>query len=116
MYAIRSYYDLADNAIKFCDRAVVQIAIGYRRTEDGMHELSIADNGVGLPGEEYERIFEEFYQVEKYFTGNVSGVGLGLSLVRRLIRITSYNVCYTKLLRKQTYPGKLFFLVHHHTP
>jgi PAS domain S-box-containing protein len=76
---------LVDNGIKFCDKPVAQITMGYRKSLAGQHEFTVMDNGSGIPSEEFERIFQEFYQLDKYFTGNVAGVGLGLALARRLV-------------------------------
>lgn len=76
--------NLVDNAIKFSDKAIVKIDIGITKAANKL-EISIADNGLGIPPEDYDKIFEKFYQIEKYFTGNVSGAGLGLALVKRLV-------------------------------
>ncbi len=89
----RVYFDLivqnlVENAVKFNDKAVVQLLVAASRGADHV-AVSIADNGPGIPPEEQEKIFETFYQVEKYFTGNVDGAGLGLPLVKRLV--TAYG-------------------------
>jgi signal transduction histidine kinase len=42
-------------------------------------------NGRGIPAEEFEKIFQKFYQIEESFTGQVEGAGLGLALVKRLV-------------------------------
>lgn len=91
---------LIDNAIKFCDKPAVQVRVSYFRTKEGHHEISVTDNGPGIPHEEFERIFEEFYQIEKFFTGNVAGVGLGLALTRRLIEKAGGKVWVTSDLGK----------------
>jgi signal transduction histidine kinase len=54
-------------------------------TRDGMTGLAIVDNGPGIPPEERENIFDNFYQIEESFTGQVEGVGLGLSFVKRVV-------------------------------
>ncbi len=76
--------NLIENSIKFNDGDVVKVAITVMRTNEGTM-ISISDNSRGIPSEEIEKVFEKFYQVEKYFTGNVEGVGLGLALVKRLV-------------------------------
>lgn len=77
--------NLIDNAVKFGDKDPVQVSVTASPLERGL-EIAITDNGPGIPPEEQEKIFERFYQVEKYFTGNVEGAGLGLPLVKHLVQ------------------------------
>ncbi|MFH1654277.1 MAG: response regulator [Pseudomonadota bacterium] len=89
----KSHFDLIiknliGNAIKFNDKDIARINIAVNETP-GFMNISISDNGPGIPPEEQTKVFEKFYQVEKYFTGNVEGVGLGLPLVKELI--SAYN-------------------------
>lgn len=76
--------NLVDNAIKFNDKEAAKINIGISKGA-GKLEISVSDNGRGIPPEDYDKIFEKFYQIEKYFAGNVPGAGLGLPLVKRLV-------------------------------
>ena len=76
--------NLIENAIKFNDRDPVKIDISAKKTPAGI-TLSIKDNGRGIPPEELENIFKGFFQVERYFTGSVEGLGLGLALVKRIV-------------------------------
>jgi len=91
---------LADNAVKFGDKPTMELKVGYRESKDGERELYLSDNGPGIASEEFEKIFEEFYQIDKYFTGNVAGVGLGLALVRRLIERAGGRIWVTSDLGK----------------
>jgi two-component system phosphate regulon sensor histidine kinase PhoR len=76
--------NLVENAIKFNDKEVIKINISVRRSVQG-HEISIYDNGRGIPPEDQGKIFEKFYKIEKFFTGNIERAGLGLVLVKRLV-------------------------------
>ncbi|MGD0337016.1 MAG: PAS domain-containing sensor histidine kinase [Candidatus Omnitrophota bacterium] len=76
--------NLIDNAIKFNDKEALKINIGISKSA-GKLEITVLDNGRGIPPEDYDKIFGKFYQIEKYFTGNVPGAGLGLPLVKRLV-------------------------------
>jgi signal transduction histidine kinase len=76
--------NLIENAVKFSDRDPVKINISAKKTAGGII-ISIVDNGRGIPPEDQGNIFERFYQVEKYETGNVEGIGLGLALVKRIV-------------------------------
>ncbi|MDI6809650.1 MAG: HAMP domain-containing sensor histidine kinase [Candidatus Eisenbacteria bacterium] len=85
----RVYFDLIirnliENANKFNDKEVIKIVLTVNQLP-GVIEISVSDNGPGIPPEEKEKIFEKFYQVEKYFVGQVDGLGLGLALAKRLV-------------------------------
>ena len=85
----RIYFDimitnLVDNAIKFNDKKTVDIKVTVKKDAQAI-SISVADNGPGIPVEDQEKIFAGFYQIEKCFTGNVEGVGLGLPLVKKII-------------------------------
>ncbi|MFH1277278.1 MAG: response regulator [Candidatus Eisenbacteria bacterium] len=77
--------NLAENAVKFRGNGPVLVHIGARRVSEGWVEISVEDNGPGIPAEYHRTIFEKFYQLEKYHTGRVAGAGLGLSLTKRVI-------------------------------
>jgi PAS domain S-box-containing protein len=79
------FYNLIDNAIKFADKKDIIIRISGQRLTGEMVEFVITDNGPGIPPEEYDKIFQLFYQIEESFTGQTEGVGLGLPLVKRII-------------------------------
>ncbi|MFC2061156.1 response regulator [Elusimicrobiota bacterium] len=76
---------LVENAIKFNDNEEKNITISGIPSDNGFVEIHITDNGPGIPVEETEKIFEKFQQLEKYFTGRVDGMGLGLPLARKII-------------------------------
>ncbi|HYA11484.1 MAG TPA: PAS domain-containing sensor histidine kinase, partial [Thermodesulfovibrionales bacterium] len=76
--------NLVENAIKFNDKEVIKINISVKKSAQEL-QISIYDNGRGIPAEDQGKIFEKFYQIEKFFTGNVEGAGLGLALVKRLV-------------------------------
>jgi signal transduction histidine kinase len=56
-----------------------ELSVTSKRSEDGQLLISVSDSGIGLPGEEPERIFEAF------FTTKPQGTGMGLSISRRII-------------------------------
>ena len=72
--------NLVDNAIKYSGaRRVLRVDAALR---DGHVAVSVADEGVGIPAEEQERIFEKFYRVGRSETQGRRGSGVGLALVR----------------------------------
>lgn len=76
--------NLLENAVKFnkSDNKIIEIK---PRRDGARFGLSITDNGPGIPPEEREKIFQKFYQIEEYFTGQVEGAGLGLALVKQIV-------------------------------
>ncbi len=78
--------ELLDNAIKFNNNVVKKIRMFYYE-ENGKDVLAVADNGVGIKEEDINRIFEKFYQVDDFFTGQIEGWGLGLALVKRIMNL-----------------------------
>lgn len=76
--------NLLDNAIKYHSGAP---KIELRtRNENGHFLFSIADNGIGIPGDQQEKIFEKFYRVSEGNLHSVKGFGLGLNYVRQIVR------------------------------
>lgn len=87
------FQQLFDNAIKFNNQVKKEIRVSPVTTAGNKFlQICVADNGKGLPPEEREKIFQKFYQIEEYFTGQVIGAGLGLALVKRLIEAQGGNI------------------------
>jgi two-component system cell cycle response regulator len=78
-------FELADNAVKFNDKPEVRIVLAGKIEPSGFVSFVLSDNGVGIPAENYDWVFDRFSQVEKHFTGQVEGLGLGLPLVKTLV-------------------------------
>lgn len=80
----QAFANLCDNAIKYTPQGgevTLQACLGG----DGV-EIDIADSGVGIPAEEYERVFQRFYRVEGSRSRH-PGNGLGLSLVKAVVNL-----------------------------
>ena len=73
-------YNLCDNAIKY-NRRGGTVAVTVGPVEGGV-EVSVEDNGIGIPPEDQNRVFERFYRVDKSHSKDISGTGLGLSIVK----------------------------------
>lgn len=76
-------YNLCDNAIRYNrPGGSVSVRVG---SEDVNAVIEVADTGIGIPKEDYYRIFERFYQVDKSHSREVGGTGLGLSIVKHAV-------------------------------
>ena len=73
-------YNLCENAIKY-NRPGGFVKVSVEKNTDGT-VLTVEDNGIGIPVEQQERIFERFYRVDKSHSKEVGGTGLGLSIVK----------------------------------
>jgi CheY-like chemotaxis protein/two-component sensor histidine kinase len=76
--------NLIDNAIKYCDAGSVRLKI---RPDGRILTLEIQDTGRGIAPDEMDKIYEEFYQVDNPERDRSRGLGLGLSIVKRLIEL-----------------------------
>ena len=77
-------YNLTDNAVKY-DRDGGRVEVRLKK-RDGFAELTVADDGVGIPEEDIPRIFERFYRVDKARSRAAGGTGLGLSIVSDTVK------------------------------
>lgn len=77
--------NLVSNAIKFTP-ANGQIHVTARR-EGNMAEVTVRDTGVGIVPEALDHIWDPFYQAEEPLTRHFSGIGLGLSIARRMVEM-----------------------------
>ena len=76
--------NLIDNAIKY-GAANGRVMARGRALPDGRVELSVRDDGPGIPPEAVARIFERFYRVDKARSREQGGTGLGLAIVKNVI-------------------------------
>ncbi|MFH1540606.1 MAG: ATP-binding protein [Elusimicrobiota bacterium] len=86
---------ILENAIKFNKKKSKKLVKITGDFKSNFVFINIEDNGDGLSLFEQEKIFEEFYQVEESFTGQVEGVGLGLPLAKRIIFAHGGNISVT---------------------
>jgi PAS domain S-box-containing protein len=91
-------YNLLSNAVKFTpDGGKIQVDV---TRGDGFAEVSVTDTGLGIPPEEHENIFQEFYQVGATTKGVREGTGLGLAITKRLVEQHGGKI------RVESEPGK----------
>ena len=90
--------NLLSNAVRY-NRVDGWVRVSTRREMDHI-VLIIADNGIGIPPEDLERIFERFYRVEKARSQDSGGTGLGLSIVKHLVQGMSAEIQVSSILGK----------------
>lgn len=77
--------NLIDNSRKYgAEDGTAKIMLSVRNGEDGHTEISIEDNGQGVPADERDKIFETFYRGDKARTGHKNGSGLGLAITKQI--------------------------------
>ena len=77
---------IVSNSIKYIDRGQEKtIEIWVEPVGDGK-ALHIKDNGIGIPKESLNRIFERFYRVDKARSRDIGGTGLGLAITKHMVK------------------------------
>ena len=78
-------FNLVDNAIKY-GKPSGRVVIEARSTGANIVEVSVMDDGPGIPAESIDRVFERFYRVDKARSREQGGTGLGLSIVKHIVQ------------------------------
>ena len=87
----RLVYNLVENAIKY-NHPLGQVTVTAYQRKKHVY-LSVEDTGRGIPKELRERVFEPFFRVDKSRSRELGGVGLGLALVREIVRVHDGSIC-----------------------
>ena len=77
--------NLLSNAGKFTEKGGISITV--RQSDAGIVSFSVKDTGIGIESKNFDRVFEEFQQVDSSSTRKYKGTGLGLPIARRLARM-----------------------------
>lgn len=78
------FRNLIDNAIAYSGGTDIIVSVDDE--SDNSYIFSVADNGIGIPQEHIERIFERFYRIDKGRSRRMGGTGLGLAIVRNAVQ------------------------------
>lgn len=108
-YAFSTNYDedrilqvltnLLSNAIKFCNAKTGQIEIDYKLGNQVV-EISVKDNGKGIPEEDHKFIFDKFYQSQDQNTRKPQGSGLGLAITKQIVEKHNGKIWAKKDVKK----------------
>jgi len=85
----RIFNNLITNAIKYSNQGEITIDV---EIINDVAKIFIADTGIGIAKEKQELVYEEFYQLQNPHRERTKGLGLGLSIVRRLTRLLNINM------------------------
>ncbi len=83
--------EIIENAFKFNDKPLLALDV-----RAGQESVVVEDNGPGISAEEREKVFGTFYQVYRNASGNTPGVGLGLSIVKKLVESSGMSITLEK--------------------
>lgn len=86
----RLVYNLVENAIKYSFSGGT-VTVTATQQNSQLH-LTVEDTGNGIPEELKERIFEPFFRLDKSRSRELGGVGLGLALVREIVRVHNGSI------------------------
>jgi PAS domain S-box-containing protein len=90
--------NLVSNAIRYTAAGEVRVSCVPRGAQ---LEIEVRDTGIGIPQDQLERVFEEFYQVDRG-SQRPEGLGLGLSIVQRLARLLKCDIGVDSVLGSGT--------------
>lgn len=81
--------NLLSNAVKYTMEGFVEFQVAWEQRNDtcGLLKVSVADSGIGMKKEDVERISESFSRFDPKKTRDIQGIGLGFTIVTRLLRL-----------------------------
>jgi two-component system sensor histidine kinase SenX3 len=79
---VQAVRNLLDNAVRYSPPSTT-VGVGVR-SHDGIVEIAVVDQGIGISAEEQDRVFERFYRVDPARSRETGGTGLGLSIVKHV--------------------------------
>jgi two-component system, sensor histidine kinase len=100
----RMVRNLLENALRYTKTG--EIKLTWKRTGEKI-SIQIADTGPGIPLSEHERIFDEYYQISNPGRNRSKGLGIGLSIVRKLAELLEFEIVLESILGR----GSAFKLI-----
>ena len=83
--------NMLSNAYKFTSETG-RITLDLSRPDEGHIHITVTDNGIGIPKEDLDRIFERFYQVKGEGSANYQGSGIGLHISKEFVNLHGGNI------------------------
>lgn len=90
LHLLSVLYNLIDNALKYCkEKPVIEIQL---QQQGNVLRIAVKDNGIGIPAEFRNKVFDKFFRVPHGDTHNIKGYGLGLSYVAEVVHKHGGNI------------------------
>ena len=89
------FINLMTNAVRYRSADTPRIRVDIRRAGNAV-EILIADNGIGIPLSEREKVFDCFYQIDMSSTRRQGGTGMGLAISRGIMRALGGDIRVTE--------------------
>jgi signal transduction histidine kinase len=111
LFIYRIFSILIENAVKFSSNGTIFVTV----REESFGELdsrficSVGDQGIGIPEELREKIFQPFVQADSSRTRHVGGIGLGLAIAKRMVELIGGTIC----VQENEGPGSTFRFSFH---
>ena len=93
--------NLLENAIKYSKKEVI-IRIDYMMRADGLLQITVADNGIGIAKTDQKYVFDKFYRSENAKDKAIPGIGLGLSYVKLLVEAHGGTITFESIVGEGT--------------
>jgi CheY-like chemotaxis protein len=91
--------NLVSNSLRYTEKGGIVVAC---RRRGNVAKVEVWDTGIGIPAEQHERIFEEFYQLNNPARDRSRGLGLGLATVRRIVQLLGHPLWLRSTVGKGT--------------
>lgn len=97
-YIKQVFLNLVDNAIKYTpENRSIKVEV---KKEKDIITIKVIDEGLGIPKEDIDRIFERFYRVDKARSRDVGGTGLGLAITKHIVKSLDGSITVNSELNK----------------
>ena len=101
--------NLMDNALKYTETGKIHLKIEQIKTKISKiwYKITILDTGIGIQENKLKKIYSDYYQVNKIYTKEKNSVGLGLSIVKRIVKLLKGKI----LIKSELGKGSQFIVI-----